>query len=120
MVNYTTAFPSKFLKAADLDSEEPVFTIKSFRTELVAEGEPSKPVLYFEEVAKGLVLNKTNGRIIERIVGSPETDEWIGKKIQLYTAMVEFKGDMVEAIRIKLPPKKNAPPAEHLDDDIPF
>jgi len=48
-----------------------------------------------------LVLNKTNARTIAKVVGSPRYAEWVGKRITLVRADVEFAGDMVEAIRVK-------------------
>ena len=95
------AFPSDFLKAADLDDTPR--NLKIQRVEFnVKIGDDEKPVLYFSGEGKGLVLNKTNSNIITKIYGD-ETDEWIGKEIILYPAMVEFKGDMVEAIRVRAP-----------------
>ncbi len=46
-----------------------------------------------------------------------ETDNWIGKKVMLYVDMVDFKGDVVEAIRIKAAPR-TAPVDEQRDAAI--
>lgn len=95
------AFPSDFLKAADLDDTQR--SVKIQRVDFnVKIGDDEKPVVYFSGETKGLVLNKTNSNIITKIYGD-ETDEWIGKEVILYPAMVEFKGDMVEAIRVRAP-----------------
>lgn len=65
-------------------------------------GDESKPVLYFSDAKKGLVLNKTNS---DRIAHSYtwETDSWKGRKIDLYTATVDAFGEEVEAVRVKIP-----------------
>jgi hypothetical protein len=98
----SSAFPSDYLKAADLDEDTPR-TLKMQRIEFgVKIGDDEKPILYFSGEPKGLVLNKTNANIIKKTYGE-ETDDWIGKDIVLYFAMVEFKGDMVEAIRVRAP-----------------
>jgi hypothetical protein len=94
------AFPSDFLKSSDFDS--PV-TFKIQRIEFgVKVGDDEKPVVYFSGEEKGLALNRTNSKIISKLYGE-ETDEWIGKEIVLYPTEVEFKGDMVEAIRVRAP-----------------
>lgn len=91
-------FPSKFLKADDVKAETAV-TISELKEEKV--GEDTKPVIYFEEVDKGLALNKTNSLKIAKILGSDKPIDWPGKKITLYTALVTYKSEEVPAIRVK-------------------
>ena len=90
-------FPSKYLRASDLDGDTPV-TMKSLIMEEINQEE--KPVLYFREEAKGLVLNKTNGKVIGSLHGS-ETDHWPGGKITLFPTEVDFRGEIVDAIRVR-------------------
>jgi hypothetical protein len=80
---------------------------------------------------KGLVLNKTNANNIAAVYGD-DTDDWIGGGIQLFPTMVDYQGRSVEAIRVRVAPRKAAsapqpkPMAESrqtgddLDDSIPF
>ncbi len=119
------AFPSKYLKAGDLPDEgSQPFTIEKIAIEEIGRDKDKKPVIYFDEIHKGLVLNKTNGRTIAGIVGSEDFDEWTGKVISLYRAEVEFQGEMVESIRVKLkaPKVKKGEPTstEPKEDEIPF
>jgi hypothetical protein len=95
-------FPSKFLKAEDLDADLTV-TIKLVTTDTVGQGaqQETKPVAHFVEVDKGLALNKTNFNAIAKITGEPNSDKWNGQKITLTVQDVEFKGDIVSAIRVK-------------------
>jgi len=79
-------------------------TIESVIVENVAgpqSPEEKKPVLYFVGKEKGLVMNKTNANTVSAVYGD-ETDDWIGKTIKLYVAKVQFKADMVDAIRINV------------------
>ena len=92
-------FPSKYLKAEDLDADLPV-TIKGVFTEKLQTGE-EKPVVYFNETEKGLIVNKTNFSAIAKLTGKPNSDNWNGEKITLTVMDVEFKGDIVSAIRVK-------------------
>ncbi len=95
------AFPSKFVKAADLHGREQTVTIREVRMEKVQAGR-KVPVLFFERRAKGLVLNKTNAAAIAAMYGK-ETTAWAGKEITVYPAMVDFQGRMGESIRVKGP-----------------
>lgn len=132
MANVHDAFPSKYLRASDLAGVSPVVTIDHIDTEAVGRTREVKLVCYFAGKNKGLVLNKTNATKIAEVVGSPETDDWSGGKVQLYTTEVEFQGDTVETIRVKAPAttRKQAPvppPPPPIastdavnDDEIPF
>ena len=94
------AFPSKFVKASDLQGREQVVTIREVRLENIRGGK--KPTLYFDGKKKGMILNKTNATAIAAMYGG-ETDAWVGKALTLYPTMVEFQGGMVESIRVKGP-----------------
>jgi hypothetical protein len=127
-VNIDNAFPSKYLRAADLGDAQPVVTIARVAVEAVGREQEQKPVVYFVDKAKGVVLNKTNSRAIAQIAGSSETDDWGGTQVQLYVATVEYSGESMEAIRIRAPkttakPRPApvvAPPSDIPTDDIPF
>jgi len=64
-------------------------------------GTDTKPVMYFRGNDKGLVLNKTNVNALIDILGSAESDDWIGRRVQIYTAMVDYQGKRVLGIRIE-------------------
>lgn len=63
-------------------------------------GEVDKPVLHFAETDKGLVLNKTNVKVLVKLFGR-ETDEWKGQKIKIGHEWVKAFGDTVHAIRVR-------------------
>jgi len=99
--NINDFFPSKWLKASDLKGREPVVTIKGVVREEVGQKREMKPIVYFKEAQKGLVLNKTNAGRITQIAGSGVVSDWKGVQIRLYATEVEFQGEMTDAIRIK-------------------
>ena len=73
-----------------------------------------KVVLIFQESPKPLILNKTNAKTIAEAYG-PETDNWDGKKVILYSEKLKAFGEMHNATRVKIPKdggKASAPPAE--------
>jgi hypothetical protein len=62
---------SKYLRAEDL-TQEKLLRIKSVSVETVGRGsnQEQKPVLWFTNHVKGLVLNKTNNRTIHGAYGA--------------------------------------------------
>lgn len=132
-------FPSKYLKAADLQGAQPTVTIANVTMEDIGD-DGEKPVIHFDGKEKGVVLNKTNATNISSAYGG-NTDGWRGKKVVLFTTWVDFQGKSVEAIRIRpapayasgLPEQENpAPNVGHggagvssgaipgFDDEVPF
>jgi len=131
------AYPSKYLKAEDLQNQRLVVTISHITMEEIGEEgkKDNKPVVYFQGKQKGLVLNKTNAGQISYMYGD-ESDLWADKQVELYTMIVSFQGRQVPAIRIAPPagfkmestpmpdgrPTSATPPAQSsdLDDEIIF
>ena len=103
-MNIDTAFPSTWLKSADVETDLHL-TIKGVVLEKVGQGEDEefKPVVYFTETNKGLVLNKVNSSVIRDLYGQ-ETDDWQGKRITLFQTQVDFRGKPTMAIRVRLKP----------------
>jgi hypothetical protein len=133
----STLFPSKYVKAADLEGRTVTLTIRGLTVEEMGHGSEKErvPVLYFEVTKKGLVLNRTNAVIIAALYGD-ETDNWVGQRISIYPTKVRAFGAMKDAIRVREqvppPPKPaQAPQVEEPtgmdeeedhedDDDIPY
>jgi hypothetical protein len=90
-------FPSNWLKAEDVGEQRKTVTIKNALEEEI--GGDQKLVIYFEEMDKGLVLNRTNYERLNDEWGT-ETSKWTGKQVELYTAMVTYKKKEVPAIRL--------------------
>ena len=106
------AFPSKFLKADDLQGRTVKLTIDHVEMDEV--GDDRKPIVYFQDAKKGLVLNVTNARAIAALAGD-EMSTWGDMPIELFSTPVSFQGRTVDAIRVRpLDPahaKKTAPAA---------
>jgi len=117
------AFPSKYLKASDLENKQPRVTISHVQMENIAEGEDAKPVIFFKGKEKGMVLNKTNANTIRMAYGD-DTDDWANEDIVLFSAMIDFQGKQTEALRVKIPPRNKKPvetaAAATGDDEVPF
>jgi hypothetical protein len=114
----SSAFPSPYLKAADLQGQR--VPAKISRVEMREIGDEVKPVVYFERREKGLVLNKTNANTVSAAYGD-ETEGWEGKEIVLFETEVEYQGRRMPGIRCIVSPRKPQTPAQvGPDDDIPF
>jgi len=96
---------AKYLSHADIsDVDDTVLTIKGYEQETMGQGaqQVEKWVIYFKEIKKGLGLNKTNGKMLCKLFGSDDMDDWIGKKVAVYVKDdVEFQGEIVSAIRVR-------------------
>jgi hypothetical protein len=95
--------------------------------ETVAKGE-EKPILFFNEKAKGMVLNKTKCKLLEAAFGD-DTDTWTGRKVRasIDPDVRDLAGNIVGGIKLECskgkaePPKPApAPVVADSDDNIPF
>lgn len=96
-------FPSKYLAAVDA-MQDTIVTIKTIEIELLknkdTEKDEPKPILYFKEFDKGMVLNKTNKNTLQTLHGSNIFD-LIGKRVILHAPVCESFGKSAPALRIK-------------------
>ncbi len=127
------AYPSKYLKAADLDGQDRTVSIRACIQEELGQGSEMevKPVLYFDGGPKGLVLNKTNAQAIAEDYGD-DTEAWAGREIVLFIQKVTFQGKLTPAIRVRVQaapqpvvqrapaPPAPEPDAAPLNDEIPW
>lgn len=116
-MNRNELFPSKYIKAADLGGKPLTVTIKSATIEALNNpnggGQQDKLLLSFVNQAKKLVCNVTNYNSISDLHGD-ETDNWPGKRIELYPTKASMGGKSFDAIRVR------APVSEALNDEIKF
>jgi hypothetical protein len=103
-------FPSKSLKAEDLNGSEPVVTIERVSTQSFDDGS-RKPIIHFKGKEKTLVCNKTNWNAIVEITGEEDSDNWAGHRIKLTVVRVDFQGKRVPAIRVE--PAPTSAPSAH-------
>jgi hypothetical protein len=114
-------YPSKYVKASDLEGRTVTLTIDKLVIETMGHGteQESKPVLYFRKATKGFVLNATNARTIAGLYGD-ESDAWVGKRISIYPTRVKAFGATHDTIRVReeIPaqPQPAQPPAQHMEE----
>jgi hypothetical protein len=123
----------RYFKAADVQAPKKLL-IKDVIVEEIGVGQDKekKLVVRFDNDPRGLVLNKTNNRILRAAFGD-DCAGWKGKIIVVYPTTDEFRGRVVPVLRVRIPPPKEgkgqtvaakpkppAPPpdAELLDDEL--
>jgi len=131
---------SKYMKKEDCGEEGILVKISGLKQENVApdnKPEELKWILHFHGDVKPLVLNGTNTKLIEKALGSDETDDWIGREIVLFNdENVEYMGEVVGGVRCDVTrtkryhakqntmqqPAKPGTPKNFSDmsDDVPF
>lgn len=113
----SAAFPSKYLKADDLQGRSFNVQISHYAIEDVGTDDKpqQKPVIYFTNAQKGMVLNRTNGESIGVVLGD-EMDAWRGHILELFPQRVQGPNGMVNAIRCRvvLPQQTMQSPAASL------
>lgn len=108
MTHWKRYFDYRFISAEELDGKEVILTISGIERDEVysvsARAKEKKAALKFKETDKMVILNATNARSITTILGTPQVEQWVGKRICLYPVAIQAFGQNVEAIRIKKVP----------------
>ena len=105
------AFPSKYLKSDDIGDRFEHAVIENCQMEELRDGE-RKPVLYFQNKKKGMVVNRINWDNLSLLYGE-DSDDWIGKEILIYTERTSFQGKTTLGLRVR-GPKHIVQPATRL------
>jgi len=117
------AFPSKYLKSADLDGNDLTLTVDTVEWEEIGKEKKKNPVLYFRGKGKPWICNVTNWDRIVLATGKDDSEDWPGEKITLYVDdNISYGSDIVEGIRVRTPKKAKKSKAENppTNDNIPF
>jgi hypothetical protein len=124
-------FIDKYLKCPHLKGKPVTVTITAAPLETLknTQGEEQrKIVLHFAGTKKMLPLNVTNFDAVADVCGE-DTDDWPGKKVELYPSMTQMGGKTVECIRVRSPAQRELAPsrlpeppsvADELNDEVPF
>jgi hypothetical protein len=115
MTSINEFFPGRYFKAETLGGKARVIRIGAVERDKLSDGSV-KPVVEFEDEPMKLVLNRTNANAIATVYGN-NTDNWMGKLIELYPTRTQFGSNMVDAVRVRAPGRR--PPPDHLPSDRP-
>ena len=99
---------SRFFRAEDI-TQETTLRIKNMTEELVSHGAVSRRNWWCGSPTptKGLPLNRTNNRTIRGAYGD-DTAGWVNKLIVMFPTQADFRGRLVAALRVRIPPPKQA------------
>ncbi len=120
---------SKYLKKEDVGEDGVICTVSGFeRVNVAMDDQPPehKWVMRLKEFEKPMVLNSTNLQLCEKAFGSDNTDDWMGKKIIVYSdPNIAFGGKLVGGIRVKStrtagPPRQAGNGRDDFADDSMF
>jgi hypothetical protein len=100
---------SRYLRAEDVRQDR-LLRIKGATEETVGQGadQEKKLVVWFTNDQRGLVLNRTNNRTIRGAYGD-DTSGWAGQLIVVFQTPADYRGRMVPALRVRIPPPKQQP-----------
>lgn len=106
-------FQSKRLTVDDINEHVPtIVTIKGVDWAEATNNNGEADALYtvlIEEHRKGFKMNKTVAGQIARVLGSEDTDDWIGKQIAIIPATEEMNGQQYDVIRVYTPRQVGGP-----------
>jgi hypothetical protein len=120
MTSINEFFPGRYFKAETLAGKARVLRIGAVERDKLSDGSV-KPVVKFEDEPMKLVLNRTNANAIATVYGN-NTDNWMGKLIELYPTRTPFGSNMVDAVRVRAPggrPAPDRPPSDRPPLDLP-
>ena len=122
-MNIDNITESKYLAKSDVTPAVSV-TVSGITVEnLARDNEPveNKWILHFSEGLKPMVVNKTNAELIAHVLGSRESDDWIGGKLTLFNdPSISFGGKLTGGIRIQIPAPQATAQSPESENPAPF
>ncbi len=95
------ALPSKYLNATDVGNGVFKLTVVSVVMEKMENDGAMKPVMSFQGAQKSMPINATNWDNMAVVYGD-ESDNWIGKQIDMYTEATRMpNGKPTRGVRIR-------------------
>ena len=92
------------LKAIDVPQAGWELTIAGFEERTF--NDEAKPVVTFEEIEKGITLNKTRRRQLELMAaGADEMEALIGRKLVLFQTTALYQGEPVPSLQFRAVPE---------------
>lgn len=136
MPNINQMIDSKYLKQADVP-DPVIVTVQGVKQVNVAKDDEApemKWAIKFREFGKPMILNSTNLHVAAKVLGSPNTEDWTGKEIILFTdPNVSFGGQVVGGLRFRgqekapvkaaqrqVSPKQSGAIMDDIPDDLPW
>lgn len=101
-MNWKALFKGDYIAAVELGDKRPTLTIsdvKLCKLEQEDGRQKDKGIVSFREVDRGWVLNRTNATCLAAMFGE-DTEQWIGKRVTLFSTPVKFGPKVEPGIRV--------------------
>lgn len=110
--HWKKAFPTDYFGHQHLpeDGSDTIVAIKDVKVERVNNsrgGGDDQLIVYITAEPEKWIVNKTNAKMIEKVAGSGDVFDWIGKKIQLYKTKTSSPEGLVDCVRVREFPPNN-------------
>ena len=105
-MNINEMYPKRYASGLDLNGKAATLTVSRITRESMQTpgvGQVEKYVIYFQETKRGVVLSRILAEQIAAALGTPETDQWTGKKVMLYPENISVAGSIRVVIRARAP-----------------
>jgi hypothetical protein len=79
-----------------------ILTIKEVKKQMVHDGKGNQEeciTVHFQE-SKPMIMNSTNLKTINKTMGTPYIEDWVGKKIEITVEKVRAFGEVHDALRV--------------------
>jgi hypothetical protein len=111
LYDYDELFPGRFLKSGEFKGRDVTLKVRDVDIEDLPDKKGTKVnedgervrvrgIISFEKTDKQLVLNRTNGECLKAMFGRNPND-WIGKRVTFFPAVVDAFGEETTAIRVR-------------------
>ncbi len=115
-MNVNDMFPKRYASGLDLNGKAATLTIAHLAQERMytpGVGQVEKWIVYFQETRRGVVMSRILAGQIAAALGTPETDQWAGKRITLYPETIAVAGSERVVIRAKPAAGPTLPPTAY-------
>jgi hypothetical protein len=101
--HWRTMINLDYIGAYMLDGKDMVVKIQSIKNEEVTGDKGKKEMCMVAQLegTKPFIINRTNAKMINKLMNSPYLDDWCGKCVTLYPTTTSVGGETVECIRIR-------------------
>lgn len=123
MPSLAEMFPSQYLSGEDLGGKAFTLVMRRVVVEEIFDVKKNKKakkwVLYFDGAKKGCLIGKTQADSIFEATNTTRTEEWSGKKIEVYATTIKAFGEDHVVARFRSATKINeAPPPDSMQTVI--
>lgn len=80
-----------------------IITFESVKREIVtgSGGKKEECTVAHLRGQKPFIINRTNGKMITKVLGSPYIEDWAGKSVTVYATTTSVAGETVECLRVR-------------------